>query len=90
MNDPHIIPQTWPFTCLTCQHAWEDRYEAWHADDGHGRQAVTWRHEGAASMPPWIDPLCPACSSPRVKALPPGTRPVDGEHPVVPRQHRRA
>ena len=80
MRNPHIIPQTWPFNCLACQHAWEGVYEAWHADDGRGGQVVTWRHKGTASMPPWIDPSCPACSSLSVKTLPPrARRPADDE-----------
>jgi hypothetical protein len=74
MKKPHIILQTWPFNCLTCQHAWESVYEAWHADDGRGGQVVTWRHKGMASMPPWIEPTCPVCAGLRVKTLPPGAR----------------
>ncbi len=69
MREPHVLTQIWPFTCLSCQHDWEGEYEAWHADDG---DVVTWRHRGAVSMPPWIDPSCPVCFSLRVKAAPPG------------------
>ena len=68
MAEPHVLTQIWPFTCLCCEHAWEGVYEAWHA----GGDAVTWRHRGAVSMAPWIDPSCPVCSSLRVKAAPPG------------------
>jgi hypothetical protein len=82
MKKPHIILQTWPFNCLTCQHAWESVYEAWHADDGRGGQVVTWRHKGTASMPPWIEPSCPVCSGLRVQTLPPGARPAAAEEEV--------
>ena len=88
MEEPHIILQTWPFNCLTCEHAWESVFEAWHADDGRGGQVLTWRYKGTASMPPWIDPACPACSSLRVKAFPPGRRPDDGEAPTGDREAR--
>jgi hypothetical protein len=86
MKNPHIIPQTWPFSCTACHHVWESVYEAWHADDGHGGQVVTWRHKGTASMPPWIEPSCPACSSLSVKTLPPrARRPADDEdHAEIP------
>jgi hypothetical protein len=93
MKKPHIILQTWPFNCLTCEHAWESVYEACHADDGRGGQVITWRYKGTASMPPWIDPSCPSCSSFRVKTLPPGfRRPAEEEEdttpPIVPHQRR--
>ena len=81
MKKPHIIHQIWPFTCLTCRHAWESAYEAWHADDGRGGQVITWRHKGTPSTPPWIEPACPACAGFQVKTLPPGTRTSPGERP---------
>jgi hypothetical protein len=85
MKNPHIIPQAWPFSCMACQHVWESVYEAWHADDGHGGQVVTWRYKGTASMPPWIDPSCPACSSLSVKTLPPrARRPADDDPAGIP------
>jgi hypothetical protein len=74
MRERQIVTETWPFQCLSCGQTWEAVYEAWHVDDGHGGDAVTWRHEGVASMPPWIEPACPACSGLCVKALPPGAR----------------
>jgi hypothetical protein len=75
MKKPHVIPQLWPFNCLACQHAWESVYEAWHSVEG----VVSWRYKGTASMPPWIDPACPECSSLWVKTLPP--IPVEPEEP---------
>jgi hypothetical protein len=73
MRERHIVTEAWPFQCLSCGRAWEAVYEACHGDDGHGGDAVTWRHGGVASMPPWIEPSCPVCHSLRVKTLPPGS-----------------
>jgi hypothetical protein len=71
MREKHVFPQTWPFSCLSCEHAWEVHYEAWHIDDGRGGNSVTWRHKGAVTMPPWIDPMCPSCAGLRVRTFPP-------------------
>jgi hypothetical protein len=74
MRNKHVIIEVWPFQCLHCRRTWEGTYEAWHADDGHGGDVVTWRHDGVIIMPPWIDPSCAGCHSLHVKVLPPGAR----------------
>ncbi|MGI8330091.1 hypothetical protein ACRYCC_08990 [Actinomadura scrupuli] len=86
MRDVHVITEIWRFECLSCQSHWEHAYEAWHADDGHGGNAVTWRRAGTVSMPPWADPSCADCNDLRVRVLPP--RADLGDRPVarVPRQ----
>lgn len=75
MRVVQIIKQVWHFQCLACEEMWQDAYEAWHTDDGHGGDTVAWRHGGVAAMPPWTDQSCPSCLSPQVKPLPPATRP---------------
>ncbi len=70
MRETHVIPQTWPYNCLSCEHAWETVYEACYV---HAADAVIWRHKGTLAMPPWIDPSCPSCASLRVRTLPPST-----------------
>jgi hypothetical protein len=79
MRERHIVTEAWPFQCLSCGRGWETVYEAWHTDDGHGGDAVTWRSAGVASMPPWIEPACPSCRSLRVKSLPPGSHRRTGD-----------
>jgi hypothetical protein len=86
MREFHIITQIWRFTCLACQHTWQDTFEERHADNGHGRDAVTWHHAGAASTPPHSDPYCPSCQSLHVKTLPVGIRPSTAQTPPVPEQ----
>lgn len=85
MKEPQIIHQTWPFTCLTCRHGWESAYEAWHTDDGRGGEVTTWRHKGVPSTPPWVEPVCPACSGLDVKTFPPCMRAPAGPRPPAAR-----
>ncbi|MEU5881099.1 hypothetical protein [Spirillospora sp. NPDC047279] len=68
----HVITERWYFYCLDCLQPYETTYEAQHADDGHGGDAVAWRRDGMAIQPPWIDPTCPGCRGLHVKVLPHG------------------
>jgi hypothetical protein len=89
MRDVHVITEIWHFECLGCRRHWEHAYEAWHADDGRGGNAVTWRRAGTVSMPPWVDPSCAGCSDLRVRVLPPRSDCGGDAESRVPRQHGR-
>jgi hypothetical protein len=70
MRDTCVTTEIWSFHCQHCERRWEEVYEAWHANDGHGGDAVSWRHHGVVCCPPWCDPACPGCGSLRAKVLP--------------------
>jgi hypothetical protein len=61
MRDTCVTTEIWGFQCQRCERRWEEVYEAWHANDGHGGDVVTWRSHGIVCCPPWCDPACPAC-----------------------------
>jgi hypothetical protein len=70
MRDTCVTTEIWGFQCQRCERRWEEVYEAWHANDGHGGDAVTWRYHGIVCCPPWCDPTCPSCGGLGAKVLP--------------------
>jgi hypothetical protein len=70
MRDTCVTTDIWSFRCQRCELRWEEVYEAWHANDGHGGDVVTWRSHGIVCCPPWCDPTCPSCGGLAVKVLP--------------------
>ncbi|WP_327091968.1 hypothetical protein OIE66_15455 [Nonomuraea sp. NBC_01738] len=65
MRETEVISQIWTFYCATCDHVWQDEYEARHLGQG-----VCWRHRGVTSMPPWAHATCVSCEGVTVKVLP--------------------
>ncbi|MFI6390288.1 hypothetical protein ACIBHY_08985 [Nonomuraea sp. NPDC050547] len=76
MRETDVFSEIWTFFCQRCSHVWQDEYEARHLDDGHGGDAVAWRHHGVHSMPPWAHATCVSCDGVMVTVLPaiPGQR----------------
>lgn len=64
-----VTVEAWTYSCDSCGHAWDCICEAWHSDDGHGREAVCWHLGGMVGMPPWVTPACPSCLNFRVKVV---------------------
>lgn len=79
MREPIIALEVWRYECLCCLHEWEETFEVWHVADGHGGEAVGYRHDGQFSTSPWTELMCPACHGCSVKTFPAATvtrRPV--------------
>ena len=78
MHEPTIVPEVWTYRCAGCQYVWDVVYEEWHAADGHGGDAVTYRRSGQQCVTPWTEVACVRCGRYAVTPLPSPTtvRPV--------------
>ncbi|MBC6469716.1 hypothetical protein [Actinomadura alba] len=70
MREPVIAIEVWRYECLCCLHEWEETFEVWHVADGHGGDAVGYRHDGQSSTSPWTGLMCPACHACSIKTFP--------------------
>jgi hypothetical protein len=81
MREPVIALEIWRYECLCCLHEWEETFEVWYVANGHGGDAVGYRHDGQFSTSPWTELMCPVCHGCSVKTFPAATV---VRHPVSP------
>jgi hypothetical protein len=70
MREPLIALEVWRYECLSCLHEWQESYEVWYVPDGHGGDAVGYRHDGQCSTSPWTELMCPVCHGCAVQTFP--------------------
>lgn len=70
MLEPMIHFEVWHYLCGACSKSWDEDYEVWDVDDGHGMDFVVYLHHHAPSPTPWVDRLCSFCGSGDVRLLP--------------------
>ena len=61
--------ESWVYQCTRCLETWTEEYDARHVADGHGGEAVAYRHDGQPCISPWCDHMCPRCHGYSVKAF---------------------
>jgi hypothetical protein len=70
MREPLIALEVWRYECRSCLHEWQESFEVWYVPDGHGGDAVGYRHDGQSSTSPWTELMCPACHCCMVQTFP--------------------
>lgn len=69
MREAWSSHESWVYECLSCYTTWQEEYDARHTADGHGGEAVVYKHDGQCCTSPWCDHVCPNCESQNVKAF---------------------
>jgi hypothetical protein len=73
VREPLISREVWHYECVSCLHEWREIFEIWHVPDGHGGEAVLYRHDGLSSTSPWTELMCPSCHGCSVRTFPGST-----------------
>ncbi|MFE0103629.1 hypothetical protein [Streptomyces sp. NPDC059009] len=67
------VHEAYAFTCLSCGHSWEQRYDIRHYRDGAGIHRVQCTANGEPIASPLTRPVCKKCEGTVVRILRAGT-----------------